>query len=199
MVGTFYAPPGAGSPWPGVLLLHMLGSDRASWDPFARQLTAAGYAAFAVDMRGHGDTGGARDFNQAADDLQRVWQYFTSRSDVDGEWTAVIGASIGANMALITGTLQPAIRTVVLLSPGLDYRGVTTGDAILDYGDRPILIVASIEDIYAADSSRKLEDLARGESRLVMYEGAGHGTAMFSAEPDLASLIITWLDGHVKP
>jgi pimeloyl-ACP methyl ester carboxylesterase len=199
VVGTFYAPTGTGSPWPGVLLLHMLGSNRASWEPFARQLVTAGYAALAVDMRGHGDTGGARDFQQAANDLQRVWQYLASRPDVDARRTAVIGASIGANMALVTAALQPAIKTVVLLSPGLDYRGVTTGDVILDYGERSILIVASVEDIYAADSSRQLEDLAQGESRLIMYEGAGHGTAMFGAEPDLAGSIITWLDAQLKP
>lgn len=196
LVGTFYAPSGTDSPWPGVILLHMLGNDRTSWDDFARQLTSSSYAVFAVDMRGHGDTGGSRDFKQAVDDLQRVWRYFTARSDVDAKRTAIVGASIGANMALITGALQPAIRTVVLLSPGLDYRGVTTAGAIADYGNRPVLIVASMEDIYAADSSRQLEQLATGESQLVMYEGAGHGTNMFGPEPQLADLIITWLDAH---
>jgi pimeloyl-ACP methyl ester carboxylesterase len=198
VVGTFYAPAGTGSPWPGVILLHMLGSDRTAWDAFARQLSSAGYAAFAMDMRGHGDTGGARDFKQAADDLQRVWRYFTARSDVDAKRTAVVGASIGANMALITGALQPAIKTVVLLSPGLDYRGVTTAGAIVEYGDRSVLIIASMEDIYPADSSRQLEQLAKGESRLVMYEGAGHGTNMFGPEPQLADLIIAWLNAHVN-
>lgn len=198
VVGTFYAPSGTGSPWPGVILLHMLGSDRTSWDGFARQLTAAGYAAFAVDMRGHGDTGGARDFKQAAGDLQRVWRYFSARREVDAKRTAVVGASIGANMALITGALQPAIKTVVLLSPGLDYRGVTTEGAVVDYGDRPVLIVASREDTYPADSCRQLELLAKGASQLVMYDGAGHGTDMFGPEPELAALIIAWLDAHVN-
>lgn len=198
VVGTFYAPAAARSPWPGVILLHMLGSDRTSWDAFARQLTTAGYAVFAVDMRGHGDTGGARDFSQATDDLQRVWRYFTARSDVDARRTAVIGASIGANMALITAALQPAIKTVVLMSPGLDYRGVTTAGAIAEYGDRPLLIIASMEDIYPADSSHQLQQLAKGESQLIMYEGAGHGTDMFGPEPELADLIIAWLDAHVN-
>ena len=197
VVGTFYTPAGTGSPWPGVILLHMLGSDRTAWDGFARTLTAAGYAAFAVDMRGHGETGGARDFKQATDDLQRVWSYFTARREVDAKRTAVVGASIGANMALITGALQPAIKTVVLLSPGLDYRGVTTTGVIAEYGDRPVLIVASMEDIYPADSSRQLQQLAKGESQLVMYEGAGHGTNMFGPEPQLADLIIAWLHDHV--
>jgi hypothetical protein len=53
--------------------------------------------------------------------------------------------------------------------------------------------VVSEEDTYAANSSRTLAGLAKGESRLEMYNGAGHGTRMFSAQPELSGLILTWL------
>lgn len=129
----------------------------------------------------------------APEDLRRVWEYFTSLDDVDSRRTAVIGASIGANLALLTSAGQPAIRTAVLLSPGLDYRGVTTENSLQQYGARPILIVASEEDTYAADSSRTLAGRAQGESKLEVYNSASHGTRMFDAQPDLSALIITWL------
>jgi pimeloyl-ACP methyl ester carboxylesterase len=196
LVGTFY-PGGDEPPWPGVILLHMLGSDRGVWEEFATSLNESGYAVFALDMRGHGSTGGAQDWGLAPDDLQRVWAYMAGRDDVDEARTAVVGGSIGANMALITGAGEPSVDTVVLLSPGLDYRGVTTEDAMAAFGERPALIVASGEDGYAADSSRTLHELAVGESELVIYEGAGHGTNMFGPEPELGTLIIEWLDSTV--
>jgi pimeloyl-ACP methyl ester carboxylesterase len=196
---TLYTPGGSG-PLPGVILLHMLGSDRQVWDDngIADTLVNNGYAVLAVDMRGHGETVGSIDWQLAPEDLRLAWEHFTSLDTVDPQRTAVIGASIGANLALLTSADQPAIRTLILLSPGLDYRGVATESPLEKYGARPILIVASEEDTYAADSSRTLADLAQGESQLEMYNGAGHGTRMISAQPELADLILTWLDKNLN-
>ena len=192
--GVQHAPP-----QPGVILLHMLGSERSVWETtgFAEHLSDNGYAVLSVDMRGHGETGGSRDWDLTADDLQCVWAYFVGREEVEATRTAVIGASIGANMTLITGVNEPSIKTLVLLSPGLDYRGVTTDDKINAYGERPLLIVASEEDTYAATSSETLIDQAQGTAHLEMYTGAGHGTNMFAAEPGLADLILDWLNRHL--
>lgn len=191
---TLYAP-GLRRPAPGVILLHMLGSNRAAWGPtgLIDALLADGFAVLTVDMRGHGETGGTADWSLAEDDLARVWTAFAERPEVDGKRTAVVGASIGANVALITAADQPAIRAAVLLSPGLDYRGVTTDDRLGAYGDRPLLIIASNEDGYAADSSRSLAELARGTAQLTLYDDAGHGTQMFVHEPGLAAEISAWL------
>jgi pimeloyl-ACP methyl ester carboxylesterase len=195
---AFYAAGGLQNA-PGVLLLHMLGSSRQAWDDvgLAEALAEAGYAVLALDMRGHGATGGGKNWDAAEDDHQRVWDYFVGRDEVDGAQTAVIGASIGSNMALIAAANEPAIRTAVLLSPGLDYRGVTTEDRLADYGERPLLIVASEEDGYAANSSRTLAETAVGETKLELYNGAGHGTNMFAAKPELTSLILEWLAQHL--
>lgn len=197
LVGTLYTPGDSPSPWPVVILLHMMWGNRSSWEDFAIQLTDAGYAVFTVDMRGHGDTGGELDWELAGNDLQQVWNYLGARPDIDEDRMAVLGASIGANLALVTGADNSNARTVVLLSPGLNYAGVETRDPLLTYGERPILIVASQEDTYAADSSGRLEEIALGETRLVMYQGAGHGLHMFDREPGLADLIIDWLDEYL--
>lgn len=199
IVATF-ATPGGVAPFPGVILLHMLGSNRAAWDDvgLTDQLLQNGYAVLNVDMRGHGETGGTADWQLAEDDLQWVWDYFVSQEAVDGEKTAVIGASIGANLSLVTAVNRPDINTVILLSPGLNYRDVTTDDAIIDYGSRPILIVASEEDGYAANSSRTLHDAAAGEAELQLFNGAGHGTSMFGKEPGLSDLILDWLRQHLS-
>lgn len=199
LVGTFYAPHEPSPPWPGVILMHMVYGSRQDWQEVAGELTGAGYAVLALDMRGHGDSGGALEWDKFEDDLLRVWGYFAGRPDVDDTRTGVIGASIGANMALVLGASQPAVEVVVLLSPGLDYYGVTTSDTLEVYDQRPVLIIASDEDTYSAESSRRLAELAEGDARLEMYSGAGHGTVMFGREPGLADLIVGWLDRYLRP
>ncbi len=198
LVGTYYAPVNITPPWSGVILLHMLGRDRSSWDDHARQLTSAGYAVFALDMRGHGDTGGVVDWDLAENDIQQVWNNLSTKPDIDPDRLALVGASIGANLALVAGANEAGVRTVVLLSPGLDYAGVKTEAAMVAYGDRPVLIVASQEDTYSADSSQILKEIAAGEVKLVMYQNAGHGTNMLAGETGTGELIIEWLDTYLE-
>ena len=197
LIGTFQTA-GDSSPRPTVLLLHMLNSNRGVWDEFAATLNENGYNTLALDMRGHGDTGSGQEWMLAEQDLILVWQYLAERPDVDETRIAVIGGSIGSNMALITGANVPQINTVVMLSPGLDYRGVKTEPAMALYGDRPVLIVASSEDSYSAESSQTLADQAvNSGSQLHLYDGAGHGTNMFSRADDLTQRLLDWLGSHL--
>ena len=197
ITGTFH-PASGPPPWSGVLLLHMVYGDRSQWDELVPLLTSNGYAVVAIDMRGHGSTGGEINWEKAEDDILRVWSYTTGREDIDPSHSALIGASIGANMALVSAANQPEVNTVVLLSPGLNYFGVTTSDALEAYGQRPILIAASSEDTNSADSSQELVKAALGESKLLTYDGAGHGTAMLQNEPELQKIILGWLDQYLK-
>ena len=111
---------------------------------------------------------------------------------------AIVGASIGANLALLVAADDPEITNVVLLSPGLDYKGVSTESAIETYGERPVLIVVSKEDQYSARSGLLLDSMARGYHVLEIYDGAGHGTKMLNREPSLESLLISWLNGSYR-
>ena len=193
IVGTIYRPADNPPPWPGVLLLHMIYGQRQEWDGFARILAQNGNAALAIDLRGHGETGGEMNWDLARQDLRQVWAAFSSRPEIDPDATAVVGASMGANMAVLLGADQPEIRALALLSPGLNYYMVMTSEPLTAYGERPVLIVASREDGYAASSAQELLKVARGDARLELFEGIGHGTQMLTNQPDLTSLILEWL------
>lgn len=198
LAGTVYYPQNRAPKWPAVILIHMLHGDRSQWEHFPEQLSAAGYAVLSIDLRGHGASGGAVDWELAVADLQQVWDEFTSREEIDPERTSFIGASIGANLSLIASSNEPSVRTAVLLSPGLNYAGVETEQAMENLAGRPVLIAASNDDTYAANSSTRLVEIARGESNLVLYEDAGHGTLMFRSQPELAQIIIDWLDLYLQ-
>lgn len=193
IAGTIYRPAEAEPPWPGVLLLHMIYGQRQEWEGFARTLAQNGIAALAVDLRGHGETGGEMDWDLARQDLRLVWANFSARPEIDQGATAVVGASMGANMAVLLGADQPEIQALALLSPGLNYYMVQIAESLAAYGERPVLIIASREDDYAASSSEELLKVARGKSQLEMFEGIGHGTQMLNNSPDLAPLLVEWL------
>ena len=185
----------------GVVLLHMLNKNRNDWDVFAEQLQKEGYSILSIDLRGHGQSlkkdgrtvewqmFSEKDFNDMILDVKAAKEFLEQKGVIK---INLIGASIGANIALNYAAEDIEIKTIVLLSPGLDYRGVKTEENVKDYGNRPILIVASEDDEYSAISSKKLLELAIGKKELKMYTNAGHGTRMFP-NTDLDKIIIDWL------
>jgi pimeloyl-ACP methyl ester carboxylesterase len=183
-------------PAPTVLLLHMAGSNRTAWNPLAQQLQATGFNVVAIDLRGHGDTGGAVDWVKAQQDISAVLTQLNTLPGVDRQRIFIVGASIGANLGLNICAVTLNCKAAVLLSPALDYQGIKTADAMARYAGRPILIVASRNDALGGADSTTLDKLAQGEHKLQIYDGSGHGTTLLSAHPDLIVLIVEWLAAH---
>ncbi len=195
--GTFH--PAGSPPAPGVLLLHMYGGSRVDWEGFAAALQQTGFTILAIDLRGHGETGGAEDWSLAQQDVAAAYAWLASHEGVDRQHVGVVGASIGANLALVQGAHDTSVDAVALLSPGLDYFRVTIDGLIEEYGPRPIFLAASEEDTYSAETVRALAQTAAGEVELAIYSGAGHGTAMLLSEPDLTDRLIAFLARWLLP
>lgn len=181
-----------------VILLHMLDKDHSSWDTFAEQLYLENYSVIAVDLRGHGksaeNTGSweefsKEDFNNMVLDVKEAKEFALHEKKTR---FVIIGASIGANLALNYAAKDNEVLGVALLSPGLDYRGVNIKNAILNYGQRPILLAASEDDKYSADTVNELTTKLFGKKKLVMFKDAGHGTEMLKWS-ELDKEIIAWL------
>jgi dienelactone hydrolase len=193
--GTWYPPDGGMSP--AVLLLHMYGHDRGDWSGLALELQAAGLGALTIDLRGHGQTGGSEDWALAREDVQAAFLWLTSQREIEATRVAVLGASIGANLALWLGAEDPSVAAAVLLSPGFDYFRVEISGLIEQYGARPIFLAASENDGYSSDTVRALAQAASGPMDLVLFPAAGHGTEMLDAEPLLGVRILGFLIGHL--
>jgi len=190
-------PAEAGSP--AVILLHMLRRTRTDWDGIAKWLQKNGYSVITIDSRGHGQSTGnweqftPEDFNKMVNDVAAAKSVLEAQQ-ADVSRLAIIGASIGANTALNYGVTDPDVKTVVLLSPGLDFRGVKTEATIAQF-KHPLLVVASEDDKYSADSSKELAS-KNPLAKPVMYQNVGHGTNMF-AQKELAPTILDWLNKNV--
>jgi len=190
--GTWYEP--STRPAPAVVLIHMFQRSRRDWDAAASQLAAAGIGALTFDLRGHGESVGAagQDLAAMVQDVKAARRFLVTRSDVVQGRVGIAGASLGANLAVLAAADDQAVVSLALLSPSLDYRGLRIEAAMKKYGGRPVLLVASDEDSYAARTARELEKAGSGKRETLMLSQAGHGTTMLVRNPELATSLVDW-------
>lgn len=177
---------------PGVVLVPMYTRTKEDWRPFAERLQASGVTALAIDLRGHGGSGGpSLPVPAMALDVRAAVDFLLARAG--GRPVAVVGASLGANVALLAAAESAHVRGVGLLSPSTDYRGVRIDAAARKYGARPMFLVASTEDPLASRTVRGLvaEPVASREQRLSLV--AAHGIQILDRDPDVATALVDWL------
>ncbi|RME23165.1 MAG: alpha/beta fold hydrolase [Deltaproteobacteria bacterium] len=182
----------------GVVLVHMLGRNAGDWDLFAEKLARSGFQTIAVDLRGHGDSDLAgqelspTDYQNMLHDVNAAAGWLRDQGVTD---INCVGASIGANLCLQAAAANADFVNVVLLSPGLNYKGIATPSALKEYGNRPLLIVASEEDSVSNHAAGVLLERALGQAHLETLQGAGHGSRMLNRDPGLEGLVRSWLLG----
>jgi dienelactone hydrolase len=205
--GTYYPP--VSMPASGVVLMHMMGGSRVDWNEFAGLLQGAGLsqtagsrppiAILAIDMRGHGISGGSRD-DQAGmiNDATAALQYLQTQPEVDPSSIFLIGASIGADAAV--DACGDGCVGAISLSPG-GFLGQQYSDALKSLIDKPVLCVASLGDVQSANSCNDGETVGLGDYQVQIYAGDNHGTQMFSIideQPLLTDLLFDWLRRHLN-
>lgn len=186
----------------GVVLVHMAGREASDWSYMADKLARNGLQVIAPDLRGHGKSVKAG----GGDLVEADYQAMTQDVDAAVVWLraqgaaeiSCMGASIGANLCAQMAAKDPDIQNLVLLSPGLNYLGVTSAEAVVAYGDRPLMIVASTDDAYSARSATLLEQRAVGPTQYLLLENAGHGSKMLNRDSTLENTVTSWLMGGFK-
>lgn len=190
-----------------VILLHMMPATRQSWAPFQRVLAERGLASLAIDLRGHGDStqaeGGSLAFQKFTDvqharsinDVRAAYEWIRAKN-IEPSRIGLAGASIGANLALQFLAEEPQLTGAILLSPGLNYHGVTTVDAaekILPH--QGVWMAASRgDDDESVAAIQQLEPLLAIENRInKIVDNHGHGTKIFETDPALMAEAADWL------
>ena len=182
-------------PAPGVVLVHMLSRSKADWDELASRLQDAGITALAIDLRGHGGSGGSAGALPAmAQDVAAAVQWLSARPIIRPGGVAVAGVSLGANLAAIAAAESSSVRALALVSPVSDYRGVRLdGATIKKLSDRPLWLAASADD---GLSLRTLQDLAgAGAAAREQHVSVAvaHGMGLLTVDRDLARSLVDWL------
>lgn len=191
-----------------VVFLHMMQATKSSWSTLADQLQQEGYAGIAIDLRGHGmSDGGPNGYQQFSDA-----EHQESMRDVDtavdflkglgarNDRVAIIGASIGANLAMRYVARHRDFKTCVAFSPGLDYHGIVTKPLVESLPeDKRLLLIGAHDDDRVIDNVGDIETLLSVVPRGVdvkkeIVATGGHGTAILSQNPELIEVIISFLN-----
>lgn len=185
----------------GIVLLHMMPAVRQSFDALAGTLAEAGFHTLAIDLRGHGESEGG--------DYQTFTEEQHQKSILDVKAAVgylhkqnpdlrigFVGASIGANLAIQYAAANPT-AFVVLLSPGLNYKGIETGRMVAALpSDLPAYFASALDDSRVEGNSAQTETLYNASSTnrksiQVLREG-GHGTDMLTNSQFFES-VVQWI------
>lgn len=203
IVGNYLRAPNAHR---AVLLLHMMPATKESWIFFQQKLETAGITSLAIDFRGHGEST-TRDTEQLdyknfsdaqqqekMNDVIAGINYLKKQGFGEGSIT-IAGASIGANLSLAYLAKNNKIPEAILLSPGLDYRGIETDDALSSLAKHQrVLMLASDDDTYSFETIKCLAKLSSDQCVKLEYSGLGHGTTMLEKKPEIADTLIDWIE-----
>ena len=187
-----------------VVLLHMMPETKESWKDFAEKFNKARFQALAIDLRGHGESdGGPNSFlkfsneeHQASiKDVEAAVNFFVEQG-ISLEKIVLIGASIGANLALQFQAEHPQIKASILLSPGLNYRGVETEPAAgkITENQSVFLAAGGENDDYSTETAQILSNMLKSKNKkLKIIDNAGHGTDILNSQRFLINEIILWI------
>ena len=178
-------------PSPAVVLVPMLGRPKEDWDAIGQRLADANILAVAIDLPGLSDPGDSRVLGTWSGDVRAAVTYLNSRPDVRPGAIGVAGASLGASLAAIAAAASPVIRSLVLVSPSLDYRGLRADAALKQYRG-PALLVASAGDPYASRSVRELAQDSTGVRETRFSSVAAHGTLLLARDAEVARALVEW-------
>ncbi len=182
-----------------VLLVHGERRTANDWKFLQGKLQHKGFSTLAIDLRGHGDSQGVgvpplpdTTYQAMTADLEAGMAYLREQGATE---LMLVGADLGANLALTAGAQAQDATKVVLLSPGLKIHGIRADAALKAWGERSVLFVVSNDDPYSAKSALLLDAQARGPKHMEIYTGAGKGATMLNREPACEGLVMSWLLG----
>ena len=199
-----------------VLLLHSLGQTKSEWDTVPVLFQRNGIAVLTFDLRGHGESNrrltangvetvdyrkfGPQDYKDMLLDINQAYDWLASQPGIDKHRIAIIGSSLGSNLALRYAAYNDEVAALILLSPTLFFQGLRTDDVITGFGKRPLRIAVSRDDALAYESAKYLIELrqragqAVESNELVTCSGQLRGAAMLTGVKELSGVVFSWLE-----
>ena len=181
-------------PW--VILVHQLGTDHTEYDGFSHRLAAYGINTLALDLRGHGDSVVRTNRRPKVTDYHNLSPHDWRRSYRDVALAikrvraerapfALMGSSLGAAAVITAAARDSAMleeTALVLLSPGLNYRGVDVTSAWPSLRGLPILVVLAAYDGQAVAFRQWVQGAAQDTTtRFLVASDNAHGVKLLSS------------------
>ena len=194
----------ASSQGAAVLLVHQLGSSRGEWGALMERLARSpSITAMAIDLRGHGGStqgpSGRATWERfrpapsawaaTATDVTAGVEYL--KASGGAQRVVIVGSSLGSTAAAMAAAEDPAVAGLVMVSPGLGYRGVDPRPAFTRYAGvfagaaaRPALLLAADQDLAAAEAVPALASMAGPTTEHEVIGGTrAHGVSLLDEDP----------------
>lgn len=210
----------AAAPGPGAILFQQSNRNRDSWDAVAARLAAAGIHTLTIDLRGHGETGGAYEKDRVkarqtrAADIDAALALLAAQPGVDRNVIGLGAAGAeGVDNAVRTAMRHTAaVKSLALLSgetfaDGLSFlKGAFRLPALYVFsdGDEYPPTVEAMELTYVSHGTpmkRLVHYAAEREAPWLWYEpvdvgrvpaSGEHGTDLFAGHRELPGILVDW-------
>jgi len=199
-----------GKPTGWIVLSHMMPATKESYENLAIKLQDANYESIAIDLRGHGESENGpegffdfldKDHQKSIFDLEAAVDYLIKERNATPNKISFIGASIGANLSLQYITEHLGFQTAILLSPGLNYRGIKTEPMAKNIKSKQNVFFVSAKDDVRSDGNNNTEENKilykltpnTVNKKIQIYETGGHGTDILKNQPKLINLIFEFI------
>jgi dienelactone hydrolase len=196
------APPNA----PGVLLIHQFTQTKNQWDAYVTDLLDAGFVALAFDLRGHGGSSpqdGAfnsilTDPEQAPLDVQAALAWFKANGGIAADRVAVVGTSIGANLACVAMANGYGVKLSVAVSPRQSSVEALADKSGLMFQSLYCLATANDgQGAQAATCQAFTEASGEPKATIVIPDSGAHGSGLLSGFPEEWAKIVTYLTANL--
>ena len=138
---------------------------------FIPTLLDNGYSVLAYDIRGFGKSShGSASITDYPKDITGAVTFLSRQGGVAKDKIAVLGASVGANVAFVASGIDPRVKATVVLSPS--NTGALSPSNVSNFNPHNILIASDEAEkpdanaVFAASGQVKVQKV---------YPGAGHG------------------------
>ncbi len=175
-----------------ILFSHGNGEDIGGDLPFLREMRDAGFAVFAYDYSGYGQSTGRPSERAAYGDVDAAYDHLTRTLGVPPERIIAHGRSLGGGVAADLASRRP-VAGLVLESTFTTIFRVAHSFPVVPF-DRfrtidklpritaPVLVIHGTRDgVVGFRHGQRLYDAVRGEKRRLWVEGAGHNDVAWVA------------------
>jgi len=117
IVGELFLPP-ASAPAPALIVCHGAGDFKENYFELCEFLAEKGIASLALDMHGHGASGGARfhvNIREWVADVEAAVEFFAHHPNIDPNQIGAFGLSSGGTAILEAALIEPKLKALVAL------------------------------------------------------------------------------------
>ena len=186
------------TPKPVVIFIHQGGSNRSEWEAEAKRAFREDWVTLAYDIRGHGDSSGTwtnawfDDPNNAPEDLKAAIEYVKALTNTDNARIAVVGASVGGNLACVASA-RYGVKTAVAISHKTSAITNLAGVSSLSFRSIYHLSSQSDQGGQRAKWASDLFEQTAEPRKLEIVNGSGHGVSVFKTDATVPDRILQWL------